>query len=179
MEGEQQVIIIDKVQGAERSSRQHVERPGWTIAQWPNLDAFLGPAAGGSLRWDDPTTVHGAQPSHNTSAIVAGGKRYFDIIAVSLRPIRAARIEWAAVRRRSLHASLSVEDFGEAVLGVLDKSAESSTVRKSVRWRAGTNSVQRGALQGVRALPMRNFSAGSGCVPIHQDTSEFAAFISA
>jgi hypothetical protein len=93
-----------------------------------------GPAAGGgSLRWDDPVTVHGAQPSHKTSMIVAGGKRCFDFIVVSLRPIRAAMIEWAAVRRRSLHASLSVEDFGEAVSEVLDKSAETSTVRKSVR----------------------------------------------
>jgi hypothetical protein len=94
---------------------------------------------------------------------VAGGKRYFDIIVVSLRPIRAAMIEWAALRRRSLHASLSVEDFGEAVLGVLDKAAESSTLRKSL---SGT-------------ARRRNFSAGSGCVPIDQDTSEFAALISA
>jgi hypothetical protein len=79
-----------------------------------------GPAAGGFLRWDDPATVQdanqGAQTSHNTSAIVAGGKRCFNIILVSLRGLSAAMIEGAAGGGGHCALALSVEDFWPAVL---------------------------------------------------------------
>ena len=63
-----------------------------------------------------------------------------------------------------MHASLSVEDFGEAVSEVLDKSVETSTVRKSVR------GPGKKPLSGIRLRPDRSRYLGVGgidqCVKI-------------